>query len=196
VTQAARQERRPALVSRARTRGEEGLDRGEILPVDADDPADAAQHPRQRRAPARPAERPTEPTAETAAALAGRATAALEDRLHAFEQAAVVRLPDGETIPFQRVAVLIANEPRRERRLALDLARRAVLDEPTAAMDAATARAVMGAVMAQRAGRTTVVVTHQAELLGIPKDYYRTYREKIAKLTPDQAMYHCKTNGR
>ncbi len=62
----------------------------------------------------------------------GRATAALEDRLHAFEQAAVVRLPDGETIPFQRVAVLIANEPRRERRLALDLARRAVLDEPTA----------------------------------------------------------------
>ena len=46
----------------------------------------------------------------------GRATAALEDRLHAFEQAAVVRLPDGETIPFQRVAVLIANEPRRERR--------------------------------------------------------------------------------
>ncbi|OGU02652.1 MAG: hypothetical protein A2085_08245 [Gemmatimonadetes bacterium GWC2_71_10] len=62
----------------------------------------------------------------------GRATAALEDRLHAFEQAAVVRLPDGETIPFQRVAVLIANEPRRERRLALDLARRAVLEEPTA----------------------------------------------------------------
>lgn len=62
----------------------------------------------------------------------GRATAALEDRLHAFEQAAVVRLPDGETIPFQRVSVMIANEPRRERRLALDQARRAVLGEPTA----------------------------------------------------------------
>ena len=25
----------------------------------------------------------------------------------------------------------------------------------------------------------------QAELLGFPKDYYATYREKIAKLTPD-----------
>ncbi|MFH1570290.1 MAG: ABC transporter transmembrane domain-containing protein [Gemmatimonadota bacterium] len=42
-----------------------------------------------------------------------------------------------------------------------------VLDEPTAAMDAATARAVMGAVMAAREGRTTVVVTHQVELLGM-----------------------------
>ena len=62
----------------------------------------------------------------------GRATAALDDRMHAFEASATVRLADGETIPFQRVSVMIANEPRRERRMALDRARRAVLGEPTA----------------------------------------------------------------
>lgn len=62
----------------------------------------------------------------------GRATAALEDRLHAFEAAATVTLPGGEVVPFQRIAVLIANEPDRARRIALDAARRTVLAEPTA----------------------------------------------------------------
>lgn len=60
----------------------------------------------------------------------GRATAALDDRLQAFEAAAQVRLESGETIPYQRVTVLIANEADRARRTALDRARRAVLAEP------------------------------------------------------------------
>jgi hypothetical protein len=62
----------------------------------------------------------------------GRATAALEDRQHAFEQQAAVTLPGGETIPFQRVSVLIANEEDRARRLALDDGRRRILAEPAA----------------------------------------------------------------
>ena len=32
----------------------------------------------------------------------------------------------------------------------------------------------------------TVSTYAQAELLGLPKDYYATYREKIAKLTVDE----------
>jgi hypothetical protein len=62
----------------------------------------------------------------------GRAVAALEDRLHAWEAAARVTLEDGTALPFQRVTVEIANEADRARRLALDAARRAVLAEPTA----------------------------------------------------------------
>ncbi|MGD0484351.1 MAG: hypothetical protein ABSB58_06825 [Gemmatimonadales bacterium] len=62
----------------------------------------------------------------------GRAAAALEDRLHAWEAAARVTLPDGTALPYQRVAVEIANAAERRRRLALDAARRAVLAEPTA----------------------------------------------------------------
>ena len=62
----------------------------------------------------------------------GRAVAALEDRLHAWEAAARVALPDGTALPYQRVAVEIANAADRGRRLALDAARRAVLAEPTA----------------------------------------------------------------
>lgn len=62
----------------------------------------------------------------------GRAVAALEDRLHAWEASATVTLPDGTPLPFQRVAVEIANAAERGRRLALDAARRAVLAEPTA----------------------------------------------------------------
>jgi len=62
----------------------------------------------------------------------GRATAALEDRLHAFEATAVVRPPGGEAIPFRKVGVLIANEARRDRRRALDAARREVVGEPIA----------------------------------------------------------------
>ncbi len=61
----------------------------------------------------------------------GRAVAALDDRLHAWESRAAVRV-DGEAIPYQRAALAIANEPRRERRLAIDAARRALLAEPAA----------------------------------------------------------------
>jgi hypothetical protein len=61
----------------------------------------------------------------------GRAVAALDDRLHAWEAKAEVSL-NGERMPYQRVAIAIANEARRERRLALDRARRAALGEPAA----------------------------------------------------------------
>lgn len=61
----------------------------------------------------------------------GRATAPLEDRLHAWQAAATVGV-GGETIPYLQVAVLIANEADRARRIALDDARCRVLDEPIA----------------------------------------------------------------
>ena len=61
----------------------------------------------------------------------GRAVAALDDRLHAWESRAVVAV-NGETIPYQRAAIEIANEPRRPRRLAMEAARRAILGEPAA----------------------------------------------------------------
>jgi len=62
----------------------------------------------------------------------GRAVAPLDDRLHAWEAAAEIRLEGGERMPLQRAGIAIANEPDRERRLAIDRARRAVLAEPTA----------------------------------------------------------------
>ena len=62
----------------------------------------------------------------------GRAVAALDDRLHGWESRAAVAVAGGETIPYQRAAIEIANEPRRARRLAIDAARRAILGEPTA----------------------------------------------------------------
>ncbi|MEK6767363.1 MAG: hypothetical protein AABY85_00085 [Gemmatimonadota bacterium] len=37
----------------------------------------------------------------------------------------------GERMPYQRVAVAIANQPRRERRLLLDAARRKLLGAPS-----------------------------------------------------------------
>ena len=62
----------------------------------------------------------------------GRAVAALEDRLHAWESSAMLTLDDGSALPYQRAAVAIANEPDRSRRRMLDRARRASLGEPTA----------------------------------------------------------------
>lgn len=62
----------------------------------------------------------------------GRAVAVLDDRLHAWEAQAVVALPGGDTLPYQRAAIEIANEPQRPRRLAIEAARRAVLKEPAA----------------------------------------------------------------
>ena len=62
----------------------------------------------------------------------GRAVAALDDRLHAWEARAVVALAGGESVPYQRAAIEIANEPQRARRLAIETARRGVLAEPAA----------------------------------------------------------------
>jgi hypothetical protein len=62
----------------------------------------------------------------------GRAVAALDDRLHAWEARAVIPLPGGEALPYQRAAIEIANEPQRPRRLAIEAARRGVLREPAA----------------------------------------------------------------
>ncbi|HVO35535.1 MAG TPA: hypothetical protein VMT21_08225 [Gemmatimonadales bacterium] len=62
----------------------------------------------------------------------GRGVAALDDRLHAWESRAVVAVDGGETIPYQKAAIEIANEARRARRLAIDAARRAILGEPAA----------------------------------------------------------------
>ena len=62
----------------------------------------------------------------------GRAVAALDDRLHAWEAHAEIALPGGERLPYQRAAIETANEPDRRRRLAIDAARRAVLAEPAA----------------------------------------------------------------
>jgi len=62
----------------------------------------------------------------------GRAVAALDDQLHAWEARATILLPGGETLPYQRAAIEIANEPQRPRRLAVEASRRAVLKEPAA----------------------------------------------------------------
>ncbi len=62
----------------------------------------------------------------------GRAAAALDDRLHAWEARAVISLAAGESLPYQRAAIEIANEAQRPRRLAIEAARRAVLHEPAA----------------------------------------------------------------
>ncbi len=60
----------------------------------------------------------------------GRAAATLDDRLQAWEARAVIALAGGESLPYQRAAIELANEPQRPRRLAIDAARRAVLEEP------------------------------------------------------------------
>ena len=62
----------------------------------------------------------------------GRAAAPLDDRLHAWETQAVLELPDGATLPYQRAAIEIANEPDRARRLAIEEVRLGVLAAPAA----------------------------------------------------------------
>ncbi len=62
----------------------------------------------------------------------GRAVAALDDRHHAWEARAAITLPGGETLPYQRASIAIANEADRGRRLAIDAARRAAQGEPVA----------------------------------------------------------------
>ena len=62
----------------------------------------------------------------------GRSVAGLDDRYHAWESAAEIVLDSGEKLPYQQAGIAIANEPRRERRLAIDRARRKILGAPTA----------------------------------------------------------------
>jgi len=63
---------------------------------------------------------------------AGRAVAALEEREIAWEAAAVVRTADGRAVPYQRVAIEIANATDRRERLALDDARAALVERELA----------------------------------------------------------------
>ena len=58
-----------------------------------------------------------------AEALASRALAAHDEREIAWESTASVRLSDGRSIPFQRVAIEIANAGERRERVLLDAAR-------------------------------------------------------------------------
>jgi hypothetical protein len=62
----------------------------------------------------------------------GRAVAALDDRLHAWESSAEIEPEGGERMPYQRAGIAIANDPVRERRLAIDRARRGAAAEPAA----------------------------------------------------------------
>jgi hypothetical protein len=54
---------------------------------------------------------------------AARALAPNDEREIAWESSAIVRLPDGRTIPYQRAAIEIGNTTDRRERLALDTAR-------------------------------------------------------------------------
>ena len=54
---------------------------------------------------------------------ASRELAELDERLIAWEATAVIRLPDGREVPYQRAAVDMATETDRNERLALDEAR-------------------------------------------------------------------------
>ena len=58
-----------------------------------------------------------------AEAQSSRALASLDEREIAWEAAAMVALPDGERVPYQRVAIDIANSGDRAERLTLDAAR-------------------------------------------------------------------------
>jgi hypothetical protein len=56
-----------------------------------------------------------------------RALAALEEREIAWEHDAVVNLPDGRAIPYQRAAIEIANSTDRDERIRIDAARAALV---------------------------------------------------------------------
>ncbi len=103
----------------------------------------------------------------------GRSVAELDDRLHAWEATAVVTL-DGERIPYQSVGILIANESRRGRRLALDGARRAVVGDPAA-------------LRAERLVRERDLLT---AALGLP---YVEARERLSGIDLDALASQCET---
>jgi hypothetical protein len=65
---------------------------------------------------------------------ASRTLAELDERLIEWEATAVVQLPDGRQVPYQRVAVELATEPDRDQRLALDGARAALVARELAPM--------------------------------------------------------------
>jgi len=65
---------------------------------------------------------------------AGRAVAPLEEREIAWEGAAVVRTPDGQSVPYQRAPIDVANATDRRERLALDEARAELVGRELAPM--------------------------------------------------------------
>jgi hypothetical protein len=67
-------------------------------------------------------------------AYASRELAALDERVIAWEASAVIRLPDGGEVPYQRAAVNLSSETNREKRLALDEARAALVGRELAPM--------------------------------------------------------------
>lgn len=96
----------------------------------------------------------------------GRAVAGLDDRLHAWEARALITLPDGETLPYQRTSIAIANEAHRPRRLAIDAVRRAAVGEPAALR---RERLVLERELLASLGMGDVVATRCA-LSGVPLD--------------------------
>jgi hypothetical protein len=67
---------------------------------------------------------------------ASRELAELDERIIAWEATSVIRLSGGREVPYQRAAVDMATEPRREERLALDDARAALVSSELAPMRA------------------------------------------------------------
>ena len=63
---------------------------------------------------------------------ASRQLASLEEREVAWEHDAIVRLPDGREIPYQRAAIEIANSPDRNERLTIDASRAALVERELA----------------------------------------------------------------
>ncbi len=134
----------------------------------------------------------------------GRAVAPLDDRLHAWEAAAEVALDDGSRMPYQRVSIAIANEPRREVRAALDRARRAVLAEPAALRKERLARerellaAVDSDVVVARSRLSGIdlgdLAAQCARFLTDTRDlYHAALTERLAAdlgLAPDDAERH------
>ena len=67
---------------------------------------------------------------------ASRELAELDERLIGWEATAVIRLPDGREVPYQRAAVDMATQPDRTERLALDEARASLVTSELAPMRA------------------------------------------------------------
>lgn len=113
--------------------GREGYEAGAGLRAETRYAAIYARYPELVSAEAWEAAQSSRSLAEWALDMrVGRKVADLDDRLHAWEAQATVVLEDGERLPYQSAGIAMANEARRERRLAIDRARLAVLGEPAA----------------------------------------------------------------